>query len=60
MVFFLKCYGKFSEPSKETGKLVENWNESSELNPEELGEYAEGDIVHPKRTRNGLIGETYR
>ncbi|XP_060533365.1 hatching enzyme 1.2-like [Cylas formicarius] len=50
----------FKTPSEETGKIVENWNATSEYNPEELGEYAEGDIVFPKKGRNGLIAEASR
>ncbi|XP_030764101.1 zinc metalloproteinase nas-13-like isoform X2 [Sitophilus oryzae] len=50
----------FKEPSVETGKLVETWNATSDINPEELGEYAEGDIRFPKVARNGMIAETLR
>ncbi|KAJ8982217.1 hypothetical protein NQ317_013519 [Molorchus minor] len=50
----------FSSPDPETGKKVENWNEASPKNPEELGEYAEGDIVFPERSRNGMVAQTFR
>ncbi|XP_066246564.1 hatching enzyme 1.2-like [Euwallacea similis] len=50
----------FRQPSTETGKILENWNVTSDVNPEELGEYAEGDILFPKRGRNGLIAESAR
>ncbi|KAF7287628.1 hypothetical protein GWI33_005980 [Rhynchophorus ferrugineus] len=50
----------FKEPNSESGKLVDTWNETSEINPEELGEYAEGDIRFPKKGRNGMIAETFR
>lgn len=50
----------FQSPNPETGKLLLTWNETSEVNPEELGEYAEGDIVFPKKSRNGLIARTAR
>ncbi|KAK9753166.1 Protein tyrosine and serine/threonine kinase [Popillia japonica] len=33
------------EPSLETGKKVSEWTVNSQVNPEELGEYFEGDIV---------------
>ncbi|KAJ8972151.1 hypothetical protein NQ314_000377 [Rhamnusium bicolor] len=47
----------FSQPNPETGKRLESWNETSAENPEEFGEYAEGDIVFPRRGRNGLVAE---
>lgn len=50
----------FVNPNPETGRRVEVWNETSLENPEELGEYAEGDIVFPKMSRNGLIAMTFR
>lgn len=50
---------------KELGKIsgdnVAKWTEHSDVNPEELGEYAEGDIVFPVRPeKNGLIRESTR
>lgn len=40
------------------GEAVSNWDPNSELNPEELGEYAQGDILFPSNSsdtaRNGL------
>ncbi|XP_066144375.1 hatching enzyme 1.2-like [Euwallacea fornicatus] len=50
----------FRQPSPETGKILENWNATSDANPEELGEYAEGDILFPRRGKNGLIAESAR
>lgn len=51
----------FGNPSIETGKRLQQWDPvTSNLNPEELGEYAEGDILFPRDSRNGLIGETFR
>ncbi|XP_050434322.1 uncharacterized protein LOC126841740 [Adelges cooleyi] len=44
-------YGK---PSKETGKRVAAWKKGSAQNPEELGEYAEGDILHLRKDRIGM------
>nr|CAI5862021.1 unnamed protein product [Callosobruchus analis] len=50
----------FKEPDPEVGKRLENWNSSSS-HPEELGEYAQGDIVIPRDlSRNGLISNTFR
>lgn len=50
-----EIYGK---PSENTGKSVEEWTEEMEVNPEELGEYLEGDILMPSDGKNGLLGET--
>jgi len=35
----------FGLPDENVGQLVESWNESSNMNPEELGSYYEGDIL---------------
>ncbi|XP_026333154.1 zinc metalloproteinase nas-4 [Hyposmocoma kahamanoa] len=48
-------------PSNESGDALSTWSESSLMNPEEMGEYAEGDILMPTpTTRNGVKGETSR
>lgn len=53
-----KFYGG---PSKATGKKVAKWSKKSKVNPEELGEYAEGDIRQTKSSgRNGLAALSYR
>lgn len=52
--------GIYKSPDPNVGKLLEGWNETSPENPEEFGEYAEGDIIFPKRGRNGMIPETFR
>lgn len=45
----------FGTPDSKSGEAVSKWKETSPLNPEEMGEYAEGDILHPVGTsRNGL------
>ncbi|VVC38250.1 Hypothetical protein CINCED_3A001724 [Cinara cedri] len=45
----------FGTPDIKSGEAVSTWKETSQLNPEEMGEYAEGDILHPIGTsRNGL------
>nr|XP_022905936.1 zinc metalloproteinase nas-15-like [Onthophagus taurus] len=46
-------------PSESTGELVSEWNEEMKINPEEMGEYFEGDIIYPG-ARNGLLDETLR
>ncbi|XP_075984058.1 hatching enzyme 1.2-like [Anticarsia gemmatalis] len=48
-------------PSSESGNAVASWSESSQMNPEEVGEYAEGDILMPpQKGRNGVKEETFR
>nr|BAH71806.1 ACYPI002003 [Acyrthosiphon pisum] len=45
----------FGTPDVKSGEAVSTWKETSQLNPEEMGEYAEGDILHPiGNARNGL------
>ncbi|XP_045454209.1 zinc metalloproteinase nas-13-like, partial [Melitaea cinxia] len=44
----------FGTPKNESGEALAAWTESSLMNPEETGEYAEGDILIPKYTRNGV------
>ncbi|XP_060842153.1 zinc metalloproteinase nas-13-like [Rhopalosiphum padi] len=45
----------FGTPDVKSGEAVSTWKETSQLNPEEMGEYAEGDILHPiGNSRNGL------
>lgn len=54
---------KYGLPDMASGQMVNNWQPSDPWNPEELGNYFEGDILMPKRTssaRNGLVGESYR
>ncbi|XP_050311747.1 zinc metalloproteinase nas-4-like [Anthonomus grandis grandis] len=51
----------YKTPDPATGDKVDNWNATSDINPEELGEYAEGDIVFTKsKLRNGLTSESSR
>ncbi|XP_074096142.1 low choriolytic enzyme [Cotesia typhae] len=45
----------FGTPSNRTGSRVAEWNQELGVNPEELGEYAEGDILIP-RTASGRSG----
>lgn len=48
-------------PDNETGAIVANWNESWDRNPEELGNYAEGDILFPTQLeKNGLKADSAR
>ncbi|KAK9874257.1 hypothetical protein WA026_002611 [Henosepilachna vigintioctopunctata] len=43
------------EPNEESGRNVELWDENSGVNPEELGNYLEGDIMMtPRMAKNGL------
>lgn len=48
------------KPSLETGRLVSEWNADWNVNPEELGEYLEGDILFSGRTKNGLVALSAR
>lgn len=50
----------FGVPSNRTGELVANYDpNTSEMNPEELGEYLEGDmLMRPDLGRNGLIASS--
>lgn len=53
----------FGTPNKKSGEAVSAWKETSPLNPEEMGEYAEGDILHPingAASRNGLKATSSR
>lgn len=60
----LSGYGTaiYGEPSTATGKRLDEWDAASELNPEEVGEYLEGDILIPRdpKLRNGIVGESSR
>lgn len=50
----------FKQPSDVTGDRLAKWNETDEINPEEIGEYFEGDILYPASLRNGLINPLSR
>ncbi|XP_058788817.1 zinc metalloproteinase nas-13-like [Phymastichus coffea] len=52
----------YGEPNNETGLKVAEWHEGMNVNPEELGEYVEGDILFPTAIvgRNGVKAETAR
>ncbi|XP_072377447.1 hatching enzyme 1.2-like [Diabrotica undecimpunctata] len=39
---------------------LDSWDESNSQNPEEFGEYYEGDIFMPHGGRNGIVGEALR
>lgn len=47
-------------PFSIAGDALSTWNESSLMNPEEMGEYAEGDILIPQLGRNGMRDESMR
>jgi len=48
-------------PDNETGLKVAQWHENMDMNPEELGSYAEGDILFPPMLgRNGLKADSAR
>lgn len=50
------------EPSTATGELVAKWSPDDGTNPEELGEYAQGDILFSSSgpLRNGMKAESFR
>ncbi|XP_041972189.1 zinc metalloproteinase nas-13-like [Aricia agestis] len=48
----------FGSPKNDSGDAVATWSESSLVNPEELGSYAEGDILIPLRGKNGIRVES--
>ncbi|XP_033218253.1 zinc metalloproteinase nas-13-like [Belonocnema kinseyi] len=51
----------YADPSNETGLKVSQWHEGLGVNPEELGEYVEGDILFPSSmSRNGLKASSAR
>lgn len=50
----------FGSPNNESGDALSQWTEDSLMNPEEMGEYAEGDILIPNAARNGLRDEAGR
>ncbi|KAJ0172935.1 hypothetical protein K1T71_011111 [Dendrolimus kikuchii] len=51
----------FGTPRNESGYSLSAWSESSQVNPEETGEYAEGDILMPPRVaRNGVAESTLK
>ncbi|KAH9641322.1 hypothetical protein HF086_013304 [Spodoptera exigua] len=48
-------------PRNESGDALSQWSESSLMNPEEVGDYAEGDILMPpQQGRNGVRNEVLR
>ncbi|XP_011498434.1 PREDICTED: zinc metalloproteinase nas-13-like [Ceratosolen solmsi marchali] len=51
----------FVAPSNATGVKVSQWHANMSVNPEELGEYLEGDIMLPNTfKRNGMRLESFR
>ncbi|KAF5290109.1 hypothetical protein FQA39_LY14890 [Lamprigera yunnana] len=51
----------FGTPSTQSGTALEQWTVESEVNPEEVGRYLEGDILFPiDASKNGLLNETAR
>lgn len=55
----------YGEPSSQTGHKVSQWHAGMDVNPEELGDYVEGDILFPgdpghPMARNGLKDSSAR
>lgn len=54
---------RYGLPDIASGEMVNGWQASDPWNPEELGNYFEGDILMPKKSssgRNGIVGDSYR
>lgn len=48
-------------PDEKTGEKLKEWKIESGTNPEEVGEYMEGDIIMPKPLgRSGIAAESAR
>ncbi|KYN01688.1 PREDICTED: zinc metalloproteinase nas-4-like [Cyphomyrmex costatus] len=63
LIAHLRNFGSslYRFPSNETGLKVAQWREDMDVNPEELGEYVEGDILFPPNVgRNGLAAVSAR
>lgn len=63
VIAHLQHFGEmlYRNPDNETGAMVANWHEGWDRNPEELGNYAEGDILFPPQLeKNGLRAEAAR
>lgn len=63
LIAHLRSFGSslYRFPSNETGLKVAQWREDMDVNPEELGEYVEGDILFPSNVgRNGLAAVSAR
>ncbi|KAL0119849.1 hypothetical protein PUN28_007937 [Cardiocondyla obscurior] len=64
LIAHLRNFGNllYRSPSNETGLKVAQWHKGMDVNPEELGEYAEGDILFPPSNgaRNGLTAVSAR
>lgn len=49
----------FGDPDEEVGKILqEAYNETTDLNPEEMGSYFEGDILMPKIEGRSALSDT--
>lgn len=51
----------YGAPDERSGVSAAKWEENRTGNPEELGNYFEGDILFPEsKSRNGIVGQSYR
>jgi hypothetical protein len=51
----------YGDPSEEVGKIVNDWTPDSNVNPEELGTYLEGDmLITNSDARNGITRTSSR
>lgn len=63
LIAHLRNFGRslYGFPNNETGLRVAQWHKDMDVNPEELGEYVEGDILFPPITgRSGLAAVSAR
>lgn len=63
LIAHLQHFGEslYRSPDNNSGLKVAQWHEDMDVNPEELGNYVEGDILFPSLFgRNGLKLETAR
>lgn len=47
----------FGDPDEKVGKILETWNVSSNINPEEMGSYLEGDILIPRSLSRSALSD---
>lgn len=50
----------FGDPDEKVGKVLESWNSSSNINPEEMGSYLEGDILIPRALGRSALSDRSR
>lgn len=59
-LFFGYIFNSPIADKKENESNLDSWNEFDLQNPEELGNYFEGDLIVPKFGKNGLVDTASR